>query len=152
MCLAKEELILQGGEQSKLLSSVSSREAYCSWRASRLIVSPLHTLKGQSVQRLEDTTERLAEELGDTGDWPVLIVTKKIFEGGLDATARDEEEATDVELGNRDISMVLEDEKDAMKMTKIEDGIFHLILTHQRLHIDNKFFSTKMETSITVED
>ncbi|XP_059279035.1 coatomer subunit alpha-1-like [Lycium ferocissimum] len=102
-----------------------------------------------NVHGLKDTAERLAEELGGNvpslpkekkasllqpptpilggGDWPLLMVTKGIFEGGLDATARggheEYEEAADADWGesldigevenlqNGDISMVLEDEE-----------------------------------------
>ncbi|KAJ8555539.1 hypothetical protein K7X08_013035 [Anisodus acutangulus] len=102
-----------------------------------------------NVHGLKDTAERLAEELGDNipslpkekkasllqpptpilggGDWPLLMVTKGIFEGGLDATARggpeEYEEAADADWGesldigevenlqNGDISMVLNDEE-----------------------------------------
>ncbi|KAK4365107.1 hypothetical protein RND71_016465 [Anisodus tanguticus] len=102
-----------------------------------------------NVHGLKDTAERLAEELGDNipslpkekkasllqpptpilggGDWPLLMVTKGIFEGGLDATARggpeEYEEAADADWGesldigevenlqNGDISMVLDDEE-----------------------------------------
>ncbi|KAM3304599.1 coatomer subunit alpha-1 [Capsicum chacoense] len=102
-----------------------------------------------TVHGLKDTAERLAEELGDNipslpkekkasllqpptpilggGDWPLLMVTKGIFEGGLDATVRggheDYEEAADADWGesldigdvenlqNGDISMVPDDEE-----------------------------------------
>ncbi|PHT76232.1 Coatomer subunit alpha-3 [Capsicum annuum] len=102
-----------------------------------------------TVHGLNDTAERLAEELGDNvpsllkekkaslllpptpivggGDWPLLIVTKGIFEGGLDFAGRggqeEYEEAADADWGesldidevenlqNGDISMVLGDEE-----------------------------------------
>ncbi|KAK4351922.1 hypothetical protein RND71_027440 [Anisodus tanguticus] len=102
-----------------------------------------------NVHGLKYTAERLAEELGGNvpslpkekkasllqpptpilggGDWPLLMVTKGIFEGGLDAKARggpeEYEEAADADWGesldigevenlqNGDISMVLEDEE-----------------------------------------
>ncbi|KAK4490292.1 hypothetical protein RD792_000959 [Penstemon davidsonii] len=101
-----------------------------------------------SVHGLHDIAERLAGELGDNvpslpegrkasllippspalcaGDWPLLMVSKGIFEGGLDDTGsgaqEDYEEAADADWGealdigevdsiqNGDISMVLEDE------------------------------------------
>ncbi|XP_022884750.1 coatomer subunit alpha-1-like isoform X2 [Olea europaea var. sylvestris] len=101
-----------------------------------------------SVHGLHDTAELLAAELGNNvpslpqgkkasllipptpvlcaGDWPLLMVSKGIFEGGLDETGRDAhegyEEAADADWGealdigevenlqNGDISMVLEDE------------------------------------------
>ncbi|CAI9753407.1 unnamed protein product [Fraxinus pennsylvanica] len=101
-----------------------------------------------SVHGLHDTAERLAAELEDNvpslpqgrkasllippspvlcaGDWPLLMVSKGIFEGGLDETGRDahedNEEAADADWGealdigevenlqNGDISMVLDEE------------------------------------------
>ncbi|CAN4093930.1 unnamed protein product [Withania somnifera] len=102
-----------------------------------------------NVHGLKDTADRLAEELGGNvpslpkekkasllqpptpilggGDWPLLMVTKGIFEGGLDPTVRggheEYEEAADADWGesldigevenlqNGDISMVLEGEE-----------------------------------------
>ncbi|KAK4342492.1 hypothetical protein RND71_038308 [Anisodus tanguticus] len=103
-----------------------------------------------TVHGLSDTAERLAEELGDNvpslpkgkkaslllpptpilggADWPLLMVTKGIFEGGLDVAGRggaeeEYEEAVDADWGesldigevenlqNGDISMVLGDEE-----------------------------------------
>nr|XP_004238316.1 coatomer subunit alpha-1 [Solanum lycopersicum] len=102
-----------------------------------------------NVHGLKDTAEHLAEKLGDNvpslpkdkkasllqpptpilggGDWPLLMVTKGIFEGGLDSTVRggheEYEEAADADWGesldigevenlqNGDISMVLDDEE-----------------------------------------
>ncbi|KAK4434563.1 Coatomer subunit alpha-1 [Sesamum alatum] len=101
-----------------------------------------------SVHGLHDIAERLAADLGDNvpsvpagkkasllippspvlcaGDWPLLMVSKGIFEGGLDDTGRGEtedyEEAADADWGealdiaevdnlqNGDISLVLEEE------------------------------------------
>ncbi|KAL0432388.1 UNVERIFIED_CONTAM: Coatomer subunit alpha-1 [Sesamum latifolium] len=101
-----------------------------------------------AVHGLHDMGERLAADLGDNvppvpvgkkasllippspvlcaGDWPLLMVSKGIFEGGLDDTGRGEtedyEEAADADWGealdigevdnlqNGDISLVLEDE------------------------------------------
>ncbi|KAG8377864.1 hypothetical protein BUALT_Bualt08G0077800 [Buddleja alternifolia] len=101
-----------------------------------------------SIHGLNDIAERLASELGDNvpslpkgkkasllippspvlsaGDWPLLLVSKGIFEGGLDDTGRgteeDYEEAADADWGegldiadvdniqNGDISMVLDEE------------------------------------------
>ncbi|KAL2512962.1 Coatomer subunit alpha-2 [Abeliophyllum distichum] len=101
-----------------------------------------------SVHGLHDIANRLAVELGDNvpslpegkkasllmppspvlcaGDWPLLMVSKGIFEGGLDDTGRgaeeDYEESADADWGealdigevenmqNGDVSMVLEEE------------------------------------------
>ncbi|KAL0323155.1 UNVERIFIED_CONTAM: Coatomer subunit alpha-1 [Sesamum angustifolium] len=101
-----------------------------------------------AVHGLHDIAERLAADLGDNvpsvpagkkasllmppspvlcaGDWPLLMVSKGIFEGGLDDTGRGEtedyEEAADADWGealdigevdnlqNGDISLMLEDE------------------------------------------
>ncbi|CAI9757967.1 unnamed protein product [Fraxinus pennsylvanica] len=101
-----------------------------------------------SVHGLHDTAERLAAELGENvpslpkgrrasllippspvlcaGDWPLLMISKGIFEGGLDETVKDAhedyQEAADADWGealdigevenlqNGDISMVLEEE------------------------------------------
>ncbi|XAR61695.1 hypothetical protein NMG60_11016187 [Bertholletia excelsa] len=101
------------------------------------------------VHGLQDIAERLAAELGDNvpslprdrsssllrppspilcgGDWPLLMVTKGIFEGGLDnmgkGAVEDYEDAADADWGedldivdvenmeNGDISVVLEDEQ-----------------------------------------
>ncbi|KAK3013678.1 hypothetical protein RJ639_009648 [Escallonia herrerae] len=98
-----------------------------------------------SVHGLHDVAGRLAAELGDSipslpegrsasllvppspilsgGDWPLLRVTKGIFEGGLDNAHEEYEEAADADWGedldivdvenlqNGDISMVLEDDE-----------------------------------------
>ncbi|KAK6115282.1 hypothetical protein DH2020_007551 [Rehmannia glutinosa] len=112
-----------------------------------------------SVHGLTDIAERLAAELGDNvpslpeekkasllippspvlcaGDWPLLMVSKGIFEGGLDDTGRgaeeDYEEAADADWGealdigevdniqNGDISMVL-DEVDVHEENDEEGG------------------------------
>ncbi|PIN21684.1 Vesicle coat complex COPI, alpha subunit [Handroanthus impetiginosus] len=110
------------------------------------------------VHGLHDIAERLAAELGDNvpslpegkktsllippspvlcaGDWPLLMVSKGIFEGGLDDTGRgadeDYEEAADADWGealdisevdniqNGDISVVLEE--DAQEENDEEGG------------------------------
>ncbi|KAK4486814.1 hypothetical protein RD792_006593 [Penstemon davidsonii] len=112
-----------------------------------------------SVHGLHDIAERLAAELGNNvpslpegkkssvlippspvlcaGDWPLLMVSKGIFEGGLDDTGRDAdedyEEAADADWGealdigevdniqNGDISMVL-DEDDVHEENEEEGG------------------------------
>ncbi|PHU20691.1 hypothetical protein BC332_11842 [Capsicum chinense] len=93
MCWPKRSLFRRAEDRVVVIFGLQQRSVLFLESFKTLIVSPLHTLKGQSVQRLKDTTERLPEELG-----------------GMDNVAN-EEEAADVELGNRDISMVLEDEE-----------------------------------------
>ncbi|KAL7085958.1 hypothetical protein ACP275_14G309100 [Erythranthe tilingii] len=113
-----------------------------------------------SVHGLHDIAERLAAELGDNvpslpegrkpsllippnpvlsaGDWPLLMVSKGIFEGGLDDTGRDAdedyEEAADADWGegldiadvdnlqNGDISAVLNEEDDDVHPENDEGG------------------------------
>ncbi|GFP95169.1 coatomer subunit alpha-1 [Phtheirospermum japonicum] len=113
-----------------------------------------------SAHGLHDISERLASELGDNipslpegkkasllippspvlcaGDWPLLMVSKGIFEGGLDNTARgvedDYEEAAEADWGdgldigevdniqNGDISLVLGEEVDVHEENDEEGG------------------------------
>ncbi|KAL8030655.1 hypothetical protein ABFX02_14G299300 [Erythranthe guttata] len=113
-----------------------------------------------SVHGLHDIAERLAVELGENvpslpegrkpsllippnpvlsaGDWPLLMVSKGIFEGGLDDTGRDAdedyEEAADADWGegldiadvdnlqNGDISAVLNEDDDDVHPENDEEG------------------------------
>ncbi|PHT84536.1 hypothetical protein T459_12979 [Capsicum annuum] len=104
MCLAKEELILQGGGQSScyLRSPAEKRivlgelqDAYCQRLFPRLELVTSWSHGG-------NFTSYSKASLRGAVDW--------MLQPGMDNVAN-EEEAADVELGNRDISMVLEDEE-----------------------------------------
>ncbi|KAL3514715.1 hypothetical protein ACH5RR_027432 [Cinchona calisaya] len=108
-----------------------------------------------SVHGLHDVAERLAAELGEnvpslpkgkstallippkpvlcSGDWPLLMVTRGIFEGGLDNTGRgaqeDYEDAADADWGEA---------LDISEVDNIQNGDISMVLDEDEVHEENE--------------
>ncbi|KAK4390745.1 Coatomer subunit alpha-1 [Sesamum angolense] len=108
-----------------------------------------------SVHGLHDIAERLANELGDNvpslpggkqasllvppspvlcaGDWPLLMVSKGIFEGGLDDTGRGVDEDYEEEAADADWGEGL----DIVEVANLQNGDVSLVLDDEAVHEEN---------------
>ncbi|KAL0314628.1 UNVERIFIED_CONTAM: Coatomer subunit alpha-1 [Sesamum angustifolium] len=108
-----------------------------------------------SVHGLHDIAERLAKELGDNvpslpggkqasllvppspvlcaGDWPLLMVSKGIFEGGLDDTGRGVDEDYEEEAADADWGEAL----DIVEVANLQNGDVSLVLDDEAVHEEN---------------
>ncbi|KAL0351810.1 UNVERIFIED_CONTAM: Coatomer subunit alpha-1 [Sesamum calycinum] len=108
-----------------------------------------------SVHGLHDIAERLGKELGDNvpslpggkqasllvppspvlcaGDWPLLMVSKGIFEGGLDDTGRGVDEDYEEEAADADWGEAL----DIVEVANLQNGDVSLVLDDEAVHEEN---------------
>ncbi|KAL2249766.1 UNVERIFIED_CONTAM: Coatomer subunit alpha-1 [Sesamum indicum] len=108
-----------------------------------------------SVHGLHDIAEHLAKELGDNvpslpggkqasllvppspvlcaGDWPLLMVSKGIFEGGLDDTGRGVDEDYEEEAADADWGEAL----DIVEVANLQNGDVSLVLDDEAVHDEN---------------